>query len=149
MGERWWQVEGGWRCLGGSQPLGDLGTQDQRGGSIAEEHARGDSKLFNATLINVLKLGHSRGMLHQTIPATLNSWQLGVGSGAGSEGQVDWPRRSSPHPDGRATSHGLGLSGQGPGVYQGSGGAKKKTTTRYNSNKGHRKNGSQKAEMLG
>ena len=41
MGERWRQAEGGRRRLGRAQPMGDLGTQDEGGGSTAEEHAGG------------------------------------------------------------------------------------------------------------
>ena len=43
MGERRRQAEGGRRRPGGAQPMGDLGAQDQGGGSAAEEHAGGDS----------------------------------------------------------------------------------------------------------
>jgi len=41
VGERWRQAEGGRRRLGRAQPMGDLGAQDQGGGSTAEEHAGG------------------------------------------------------------------------------------------------------------
>ena len=43
VGERRRQAEGGRRCPGRFEPMGDLGAEDQRGGSAAEEHAGGEA----------------------------------------------------------------------------------------------------------